>query len=150
MTWHTFSTEIAVGTVRKPAIVLLDDRFATDRPLASLSRLVWIGVWNALPPDGHIWNPAETETLEKLEHALLVCADELANGWAAYVMCICTPGMQEYYFYAGEHAEFERLAERVKTAFPSYRIEQDEDHDPEWAMYFRYQRGLTNPITPLH
>lgn len=50
--------------------VLLDDQYTSDNPGEELPNLGWdgmgwFGVWFQRDTDGHYWNPAESDTLEK-------------------------------------------------------------------------------------
>lgn len=138
MAWRLFQTDIHAEATIKPALVLVDDRFAADAPIAALHRLCWIGVWNRLPCSSGFWSPEETDALDSVDQDLIVLADQLGHGWAAYALRICTPGMREFYLYAGTEAHFEVLANAFREIHPEYRVEYDEQVDPGWVHYRKY------------
>ncbi len=138
MTWRTYQTEITGESAPVPAIVLVDDRLLSDAPISGVTRLFRVGVWTQLPPGGALCSPEETEQLEEIENSLLGITNELAHGWAVYVLRICTPGHREYAFYAFEHAAVDSLQSILQERYPEYRIECGETEDPDWEHYRRF------------
>ena len=134
MAWETIQTRVG----EKPAIVLVDRRFATQAPVAELTRLCWVGIWCATSPGDHLWNPAEAAILDAIEDDLLILADQFGHGWAAYVLRICTRGIREFYFYAGTDADLARIPDHLRTRHPRYRIEFAEKVDASWDWYRSY------------
>src|SRR5512135_3709638 len=97
MTWQLYDTEI----LGNQSQVLLDDSFVGNLPGAELPNLAWIGVWCQQNPEGQYWNPAESETLDRIENDLLELVSRHANGWAVYTRRLVTSGLREYFFYFG-------------------------------------------------
>ena len=117
---------------------MFDDRFASAQLLEQLPHLAWFGVFAAKPAGGGFWDPAETLQLNAIEDDLLRLCDEHGRGWVAYVRRLDTPGIREYYFYFGEHAEMEKVLPALKAAHPTYRLEWSRIDDLKWAQYAKW------------
>jgi hypothetical protein len=142
MAWSTYLTD-AGG---RPALALLDRRFEVEPPTGQLPRLAWFGVWFRLPPGGGLWDPAEDEALEAIERALIELAGQHSRGWAVYVRSLSTPGIREYYLYAGGHVDFAPVLSQLKARFPDYRLEYEHREDPDWGLY---RQWLVEPGQPV-
>ena len=128
----------------RPTQALIDDQFRAAAPVKELPNLFWIGVWCRMPAGAGLWDPTETEALDRLENNLIALCDELARGWAVYVRRLATPGIREYYFYAGDHAELAKALPRLQALHPDYRIELERKPDPDWRHYHEW---LSQPAT---
>jgi hypothetical protein len=122
----------------KPGHTMVDDRFAQNPPAEQLPHLGWFGVYFALPPGDHFWNPEEEPQLDKVEDDFIRLCDRHGNGWAAYVHRLDTPGLREYYVYFGEGASIDKVLEELKTAHPTYRLEYEHIDDLKWAQYRKW------------
>lgn len=142
MSWIHYLCEIK----GRNASVLVDKRFVGHFPLKEVSRLLWVGIYCKLPAEGAFWNPDETNTLQEIENDLIKLGQQFGNGWLVYVLLIATPGMREYYFYYGEHAEVDKIITSLKALHPSYRIESDAIDDPQWVEYRNYALFEPEPI----
>ena len=131
MPWSHRTTEIE----KRPAGVLIDDRFRGSFPIRELPRLAWFGVYCRQDPAGSFWHPDERATLDAIEQDLLRLCGKFGRGWAVYVMRIDTPGIREYYLYCGEGAALAQVLPDLRAAHPEYRIEFEETTDAEWNRY---------------
>lgn len=134
MAWKTFETYVA----GKRALLLLDVRFAKSAPAADLPRLNWVGVWTKQPPGAGLWDPSEGDALDALEDELIRCLDAAGQGWAVYLLRICTAGLREYYVYSSDALDLAAVVEQVKGRHPEYRIEAESRDDPQWTWYQRH------------
>jgi hypothetical protein len=125
---------------KKPAQVLIDERFRATAPLMQLPRLAWFGVYCRQVVGDGFWHPDETASLDSIEQDLIRLCGELGNGWAVYVMRIDTRGIREYYFYFGGSARLNLVPPSLRAAHPDYRIEFDETADSEWLRYKTFLR----------
>jgi hypothetical protein len=119
----------------RPAQVLIDDRFASVAPLASLVNLAWFGIFCRDDPGNAFWAIGETEQLDAIEDDLIRLCDKFGDGWAAYLRRVDTSGIREYYIYWGETANMAKVLSAIKSLYPSYRIEYDNTSDPGWRHY---------------
>ena len=142
MTWKTCACEIS----SKPAIVLVDTRFAKQAPLHEMPCLTWFGVYCQLPVDEHLWNPTETETSDRLESDLIKLCGTFGHGWTVYVLHIATPGIREYYLYHSDAAELNKAFVALKANYPDYKIEFKETNDPDWKEYKTYVSFKRNSL----
>jgi hypothetical protein len=126
--------------------VVFEDGFTKSSPRRVLPQLVWIGVWCRLPSGNSFWDPLEESDLAALESDLLALAERHSHGWAAYVRCLHTPGIREYYFYASPQAELELAHTELAKRHPRYRIEIERTNDPQWTHYTGW---LTEPREKL-
>ncbi len=97
MAWQLFDTTI----VGNQSQVLLDDQYIADNPGAELPNLAWFGVWCQQDTDGHYWNPAESDTLDRIESDLLRLVFQYGHAWAVYVRRAVSAGKREYFVYYG-------------------------------------------------
>jgi hypothetical protein len=86
-------------------------------------------------PVNSFWNPDESESLDSVESDLIRLWHGCGHGWAVYVMRIATHGIREYYVYAGGTADFSSVVARMRTLYPSYRVDFEESADPTWKRY---------------
>lgn len=140
MTWQLFDTTI----VGNQSQVLIDDQFIADNPGEDLPNIAWFGVWCEQDADGHFWNPAETDKLDRLESDLLRLATQYSNGWAVYVRRAISAGKREYFFYYGGDAELPAVLPEIQKLYPEYRIEYDVKPDPSWTFYFGWLKEAPN------
>ncbi len=141
MTWKTYTCQIS----NKPAIVLVDNRYAIQTPMRKLPRLSWFGVYCNLPVGNGCWNPDENEILDKLEDDLIELCGIFGRGWAVYLLRIATPGIREYYIYHSDAAELNKAYLAVKATYPEYRIEFETNDDPGWKEYTKYVNFNATP-----
>lgn len=134
MAWKSYNCTIN----EKPAQVLIDQSFQEQFPLKELPRILWIGIYCNHPSDGAFWHPDETSTLDEIENDLLGLGQSFGHGWMLYVLRIATPGIREYYFYYGNHAETNKIITSLKGLHPKYQIEADAKVDSEWVEYGNY------------
>jgi hypothetical protein len=103
-----------------------------------LPYLSWISVFcNQAAGDG-LWNPEETDSLERIEDDLIRLAQIFGRGWAVYVLRIATPGIREYYLYEADQAELIKAFLALKAKYPDYRMEFETITDSKWEQYQRY------------
>jgi len=131
MTWRHFNTELAGHR----AGVLLDDRFASGPPSASLPELGWFGVYCRLEPGSAFWHPDETEELDAVESNLLRLCSLTAGDGAAYLRRVATRGIREYYIYFNSSVDLGAVLPRLQLLHPGYRLEYDHRPDHAWAQY---------------
>jgi hypothetical protein len=131
MSWSHRQTQID----KRPAQVLIDDRFRSSTPVRQLPRLAWFGVYCRQDVSDGFWHPDETASLDAIEQDLIRLCGQLGNGWAVYVMRIDTRGVREYYFYFDGNAELGQVPAGLRAAHPNYRIDYDEMADAEWSRY---------------
>jgi Family of unknown function (DUF695) len=134
MAWRHYTCEIS----GKTASVLIDDRFAQHIPVKDLIRLSWISVYCNQPTCGALWNPEETDSLDRIEHDLIRLAEIFGRGWAVYVLRIATPGIREYYLYEADQAELTKAFIALKVKYRDYRMEFETITDRKWEQYQRY------------
>ena len=140
MAWQLFDTTI----VGNQSQVLLDDQYVSDNPGEELPNLAWFGVWCQQDTDGHYWNPAESDTLDKIEHNLLGLVSQFGNGWAVYVRRAISAGKREYFIYYGGEASIIEALPALQALHPEYRIEYDSKEDPQWSYYFAWLKEAPN------
>ena len=131
MAWSHRQTEID----GRPSLVLIDDSYRDAAPINELPKIAWFGVYFRLDPGPSFWDPDEDEALHAIEKDLLQLCGQFGNGCAAYVMCIDTRGMREYYIYYGDGAALENVLPNLKAEHPDYRIEFDHTTDSQWKRY---------------
>jgi hypothetical protein len=131
MPWSHRQTQID----KRPAQVLIDDRFRSTAPVLELPRLAWFGVFCRQYPGGAFWHPDESGVLDAIERDLIQLCSQLSGGWAVYVMRIDTPGIREYYLYCGGSSALAQAVPSLQTAYPDYRIEFEETEDAAWNRY---------------
>ena len=83
----------------------------------------WFAVWCQQDTDGHYWNPAESDTLDKIEHDLIELVSQFGNDWAVYVRRAISAGKREYFFYYGGDASIIEALPALQAMHPEYRIE---------------------------
>jgi hypothetical protein len=144
MAWRS-----AILTIdNKRAHSMLDDRFEANSPVDQLPHLAWFGVFCSIAPGGGFWDPEEGPQLESIEKDLLRLCDRHGNGWAAYVHCLNTPGLREYYVYFGPGGAMEKVLPDLKAAHPAYRLEYDRIDDLKWAQYRKWLGWVANGQRP--
>lgn len=131
MPWKHRLTQID----KRPAQVLVDDRFRSAAPVSQLPRLGWFGVYCRHDAGNGFWHPDEAASLDAIERDLIRLCGQLGNGWAVYVMRIDTRGIREYYFYFGGSAALGQVPASLRGAHPDYRIDFEETTDAEWSRY---------------
>lgn len=141
MPWLQRTTEIE----KRPAGVLIDDRFRGSLPVRELPRLAWFGVHCRRDPGSSFWHPDETAALDAIEQDLIRLCEQFGRGWAVYVMRIDTRGIREYYLYCGGSAALAHVLPSLHAAHSDYRIEFEETADAEWSRY----RAFLPRQTPL-
>jgi hypothetical protein len=134
MTWKTYTCQVS----NRPAMVLVDDRFANQAPLSQLPYLSWFGVYCSPPIGNGLWNPAESDCLDEIEDDLIKLCGAFGHGWVVYVLRIATPGIREYYLYQSGAAELDKAFLALKANHHEYRIEIDRLNDPDWRQYKKY------------
>jgi hypothetical protein len=122
----------------KPGHTMVDDRFAANPPVDQLPHLAWSGVYCAMNPGAHLWNPDEGPQLDAVEDDLIKLCDRHGNGWAAYVHRLDTPGLREYYIYFGDGAFMDEVLPTLRAAHPTYRLEFDRIDDLNWTQYRKW------------
>jgi hypothetical protein len=131
MAWQQFMTEIE----RRPAQILVDERFQTFAPVPELPRLAWLAVYCRKRPEIGFWDPIETAALDAIENDLIGLWDTFGRGWAVYVARIATRGLREYFLYFGAAAEPASALPSLRAAHPGYQMEFEEKNDAEWLRY---------------
>jgi len=91
-----------------------------------------------MPPGGSIWDPDETESLERIGDDLLAAIQHWKPGWAVYPLKVSTPGIQEYYIYANDRSFQDEIIEEVRTKHPDYKVETDGKRDGNWERYVTF------------
>ena len=134
MTWRQYTCDIS----GKPAIILVDDRFAQQERPERLHQLSWFGVYCAEPPGAHLWAREETKALDQIEDDLVELAETFGHNCAVYVLRIATPGIREHYIYHSDSAELSKAFSALKAVHPDYRIEFETIDDPNWDQYKKY------------
>ena len=134
MPWNHYQTLID----KRPAQVLIDERFRSGAPISQLPRLAWFAVYCRQESGGGFWHPDEAATLDAIERDLIRFCEQYGNGWAVYVMRLDTHGIREYYFYCGASAALGQVPAHMRAAHPDYRIEYDEITDTDWNRYKTY------------
>lgn len=130
--WIHFTCEIE----SKPALVLLNVGIRPLAPDSKRQTLLWMGVYCRQIPDGAFWNESETETLDRVEDRLIGAVGSDLS--AQYAVRLATPGIREYFFYAGSNDGLLEATEAVKAAFPDYRVECDSRIDEGWDRYLSF------------
>jgi Family of unknown function (DUF695) len=131
MPWSHRQIEIE----KRPAQVLIDDRFRATASIRELPRLAWFGVFCRQVPSGSFWHPDETPSLDAIERDLIQLCDQYGRGWAVYVMRIDTPGIREYYIYCGNSSSLAHVLPSLQASHADYRIEFEESEDDAWNHY---------------
>ncbi len=114
---------------------MFDSSYRGRVPVKELPFLLWFGVCCKNPPQGALWDPNETESLDKLEDDLLATVERWKPGWAAYPLRIATPGLREYYIYVNDETSLQSIIDEVRAQYPNYRIEADAKLDKSWETY---------------
>src|SRR5262245_6059014 len=134
MAWRTALLNIDGN----PTHTMVDDRFAANPPIDQLPHLAWFGVYCAMDPGGHFWNPTEGPQLDAIENDLIRLCECYGHGWAVYVQRLDTRGLREYYMYFADGAAMAKVLPALKAAHPSYRLEYDRIDDLSWAQYRKW------------
>ncbi len=135
--WRTDSWKFCNCAIEdKPAQVLVNTGIRASAPDPQRTTLLWVAVYCRMPPGGGFWDPAETETLDKLEYYVADTVTTKLN--AAYVLQVTTPGIREYYFYAGSDKGLGDCVAATRGFFPEYKIESDQWQDAEWSRYLTF------------
>lgn len=134
MAWKHYVCEVK----ERRASVLVDQRFQNQFPLKELPQILWLGIYCHSPSEGTVSSPDDAQTLERIESDLINLSQSFGHGWMVHVLQIRTPGIREYYFYYGKHAETDKIAVALRALHPTYRIEVDVKEDPQWVEYRNY------------
>jgi hypothetical protein len=135
VTWNNYQTAVE----GRPALVLLDDRFATEHP-TDFECLAWFGVYSQLDPGASYWNPEEGMALDAIEANLLRLCERVSHGEAIYLRRVDTRGVREYYFYFPQRAALAGALPQLLILHPGYRLEYEQKSDPNWKHYSQWLR----------
>jgi hypothetical protein len=134
--WKQIETKIG----DKQALITIDSSFLSKAPILELPKLLWIGIYCQMPPQGGYWHPDETVELNKVEDDLLRTALILAHGWAVYTMRVATPGLREYYFYFSDNSNIIMLGNTLNRLHPTYKIEHETILDEKWEKFGEWMK----------